>query len=234
MTSFAWMPLLLTGLAVPADTVGDLQITPITHASVIFEWQGHVVYVDPWGRGDFTGQPKADLILITHAHGDHLDPAQIARSSKEGTIVIAPLSVQAQVTQARVLRNGEKTEALGIGIEAIPAYNLVRGPSPERRFHPKGEGNGYVLSFGDRRVYVSGDTECTPAMKALRDIDVAFICMNLPYTMTPEEAAECVNAFRPKVVYPYHCQGTDLNLFKSKVDSGIEVRIVDWYAGASQ
>ncbi len=231
MIALTWVPLLLTALTAPADTAGDIEIVPITHASLILEWEGHVVYVDPWGRGDFSGQPKADLILITHTHGDHLDLGQIAESSKENTILIGPMAVQEQVTQARILRNGEKTEVLGIGIEAVPAYNIQRGPSPGRLYHPKGEGNGYVLTMGSQRVYISGDTECTPEMQALHDIDVAFLCMNLPYTMTADEAAGCVNAFHPKVVYPYHYRGTDLQAFKAKVSPDTEVRIANWYPG---
>ncbi|MFZ0429400.1 MAG: MBL fold metallo-hydrolase [Acidobacteriota bacterium] len=230
MLILSWIPLLFAVLPASVDQVGDVEVVPITHASLILKWQGRVVYVDPVSRGaDYSGQPKADLILITHTHGDHLDLGQITQSSKEGTLVIGTLAVQQQVTQARVLRNGEKTEALGIGIEAVPAYNLVRGPSEGRFYHPRGEGNGYVLTFGTQRVYISGDTECTPEMKALRDIDIAFVCMNLPYTMAPDEAAECVNAFHPKVVYPYHSRGTDLQAFQSKVDPGTEVRLLEWY-----
>ena len=230
MLILSWIPLLFAVLPASVDQVGDVEVVPITHASLILKWQGRVVYVDPVSRGaDYSGQPKADLILITHTHGDHLDLGQITQSSKEGTLVIGTLAVQQQVTQARVLRNGEKTEALGIGIEAVPAYNFVRGPSEGRFYHPRGEGNGYVLTFGTQRVYISGDTECTPEMKALRDIDIAFVCMNLPYTMAPDEAAECVNAFHPKVVYPYHSRGTDLQAFQSKVDPGIEVRLLEWY-----
>jgi L-ascorbate metabolism protein UlaG (beta-lactamase superfamily) len=232
MMILTWIPLLLAALPAPANTVGDIEIVPVTHASLILKWQGHVIYVDPVSRGaDYSGQPKADLILITHTHGDHLDPGQIARSSKDDTIVVGPLAVQEQVTQARILRNGEKIQELGIGIQAIPAYNIKRGPSEGRLYHPRGEGNGYVLTMGSQRVYISGDTECTPEMKALHDIDVAFVCMNLPYTMPPEEAAECVNAFHPRVVYPYHYRGSDLQAFKSKVGPDTEVRIVDWYPG---
>ncbi len=232
MMILTWIPLLLAALPAPADTVADIEIVPITHASLILKWQDKVVYVDPVSRGaDYTGQPKADLILITHTHGDHLDLGQIVRSSKDDTIVVGPLAVQEQVTQTRILKNGEKIRELGIGIQAIPAYNIERGPSPGRLYHPRGEGNGYVLTMGSQRVYISGDTECTPEMKALRNIDIAFVCMNLPYTMPPEEAAECVNAFRPKVVYPYHYRGSDLKVFESKVGPDTEVRIRDWYPG---
>lgn len=208
----------------------DVRIIPITHASLILTWEGKTIHVDPWSRGDYEGQPKADLILITDSHGDHMDLKQIAEVSKEGTVILAPLAVQATVTQAEVLKNGESTTMMGIGIEAVPMYNLKRGPDPGRLYHPKGRGNGYILTLGETRVYISGDTACTPEMKQLKDIDIAFVCMNLPYTMPPEEAAECVNAFKPSVVYPYHSRGSDLEVFKKAVTApGVDVRVLDWY-----
>jgi len=208
----------------------DVRIIPITHASLILTWEGKTIHVDPWSRGDYEGQPKADLILITDSHGDHMDLKQIAEVSKEDTVILAPLAVQATVTQAEVLKNGESTTMMGIGIEAVPMYNLKRGPDPGRLYHPKGRGNGYILTLGETRVYISGDTACTPEMKQLKDIDIAFVCMNLPYTMPPEEAAECVNAFKPAVVYPYHSRGSDLEVFKKAVTApGVDVRVLDWY-----
>ncbi len=149
---------------------------------------------------------------------------------KSDTVIIAPAAVQKTVTEARILNNGETTEVLGVQIEAIAMYNFQRGPQPGQLYHTKGRGNGYILSFGSERIYLSGDTECIPEMKQLKDIDVAFICMNLPYTMTPQEAAECVNTFRPKVVYPYHYGDSDLNAFKEAVTApGTQVKILDWY-----
>jgi L-ascorbate metabolism protein UlaG (beta-lactamase superfamily) len=210
-------------------TSGPVEITPIVHASFLMKWDGKVIHVDPVSQGDYTGQPKADLILLTDIHGDHLDLGQIAALSREDTIIVAPLAVQQQVSQARVLKNGKSMDVLGIHIEAIPMYNLERGPSAGRVYHEKGRGNGYILTLGDQRIYISGDTACTPEMKAVRDIDVALVCMNLPYTMPPEEAAACVNAFRPKVVIPYHYRGSDLEAFRKGVDSGIEVQLLDWY-----
>lgn len=234
ITYLTLLPVLVAFSVVPAsvETDGDLEIVPITHASLVFKWGGRVVYVDPWSQGDYTGQPAADLILVTDVHGDHLDRAQIAQSSKPETVILGPPAVQEQVAQAQVIRNGETTDILGIGVEAVPMYNLVRGPSEGRLYHTKGRGNGYVLTFGERRVYISGDTECVPEMKGLRNIDIAFVCMNLPYTMPPEEAAECVNEFRPRVVYPYHYRDSDLQIFKSNVDPEIEVRVLDWYPAA--
>lgn len=219
------LPLLLT-----SPRVGEVEIVPITHGSLILKWQGKVIYVDPWSRGDYAGQPRADLILVTDIHGDHMDPEQIAKVTRSNTIVVAPAEVQKTIQQARTLNNGEEIHLQGINIEALPMYNLKRGPEPGKLYHTKGRGNGYILSLGNERVYISGDTECIPEMKQLENIDVAFVCMNLPYTMTPEEAAQCVNAFQPKVVYPYHYRGSDLDAFKSAVSApGVEVRVLDWY-----
>lgn len=208
----------------------DVEIIPIQHASMILKWQDQVIHVDPWSQGNYEGQPQADLILLTDVHGDHLDLKQIAEVSKPDTVVISPLSVQESVTQAGILQNGDSTTVYGIGIEAIPMYNLKRGPSEGRLYHERGRGNGYLLKLGTSRVYISGDTACTPEMKALTDVDIAFISMNLPYTMTPEEAAECVNAFKPRIVYPYHYRGSDLEKFRSSVTApGVEVVLLDWY-----
>ncbi len=213
---------------------GELKITPVTHGSVMLEWSAKVIHVDPWSQGDYSGLPKADLILITDIHGDHMDPKAIASLKKEGTVIIAPEAVAKTVTEAKVLRNGEKTTVnLGkpLAVEAVPMYNLTRGPSPGQLYHTQGRGNGYVLDFGGKRVYFSGDTECVPEMKALRNVDIAFLCMNLPYTQTPQEAAECIKSFRPKIVYPYHYRGQDPQVFADalKGEKGIEVRLRDWY-----
>ncbi len=210
---------------------GMLKITPVTHGSLMLEFKGKVIHVDPWGRGDYSGLPKADLVLITDIHGDHLDPAQVQRLKKSGTRIVAPQSVARTVTEALVLRNGQKKEVAGLEIEAVPMYNHKRGPSPGKLYHDKGRGNGYVLTLGDKRVYISGDTACIPEMKALTGIDIAFVTMNLPYTMPPEEAAECVAAFKPKIVYPYHYRGSDLSVFTRALEAhpDIEVRIRDWY-----
>jgi len=146
------------------------------------------------------------------------------------TVVIAPPVVAEKLPGARVLRNGESTSAGPIQIEALPMYNLKRGPAPGQLYHEKGRGNGYVLTYGGLRLYISGDTEVTPEMKSLKNIDAALLCMNLPYTMPPEEAAEGAKAFRPKVAIPYHYRGSDLAVFeKALAGSGIEVKILDWY-----
>ena len=222
--------LVLLALLLAPPAVKDVEIVPITHGSLILKWQEKVIHVDPWSRGDYEGQPAADLILVTDVHGDHMDPAQIAKVSKADAIIVAPAAVQKTVRKARVLNNGEQTDVFGIKIEAVSMYNLKRGPRAGELFHTRGRGNGYVLTLGDQRIYISGDTACTPEMKRLADIDIAFVCMNLPYTMTPREAAGCVNAFKPRVVYPYHYRGSDLNAFKEAVTSAaVEVRILDWY-----
>ena len=222
------LPLLLSVLLIPTE--GNVQVIPITHGSVVLQWEGKVIHVDPWSQGDYDGVPQADLILVTDIHGDHMDPDQISKVRKANTVIIAPAAVQKTVTQARVLGNGESVEILGARIEAIPMYNLKRGPEEGKLYPDKGRGNGYIVKLGDQRFYFSGDTECIPEMKALKDIDVAFVSMNLPYTMTPEEAAGCVNAFAPKVVYPYHYRGSDMDVFKNSVTAGgVEVKLLDWY-----
>ncbi len=223
-----YFSLLLALFLLPTE--GQVEITPITHGSLVLTWQNKTIYVDPWSQGNYENIPPADLILITDIHADHMDPEQIAKVRKSGTRIIAPAAVQKTLTDAQILNNGETTEVIGIQIEATPMYNLQRGPQPGQLYHTKGRGNGYILSFGNQRVYLSGDTECIPEMKRLRDIDVAFVSMNLPYTMPPEEAAGCVNAFKPKVVYPYHYGDSNLNAFKEAVtDPGIQVRIFNWY-----
>ena len=219
--------LLLLALSTPFGV--GVEIKPIHHGSLVLKYKGKVIHVDPWSRGNYGGVAKADLVLITDIHSDHMDPKQIQEVTKPGTIIIAPEAVQKAVTKAQVLRNGETTGLLGIQVEAIAMYNLKRGPVPGKLYHTKGRGNGYLLTLGQERVYISGDTECVPEIRALKNVDIAFICMNLPYTMPPQEAARCINSFAPKVVYPYHHRGSELEEFKSGVRAGTEVRILDWY-----
>jgi L-ascorbate metabolism protein UlaG (beta-lactamase superfamily) len=213
-----------------STSADPVKITPLYHASVMIEAGGKTIYVDPAKPAKLAGLPKADLILITHIHYDHFDPELIATLSKAGTVVIAPPSVVEKMPAAKAISNGQTQHWEQWTIEAVPAYNLVRGPSAGQLYHPKGRDNGYVLTYGGKRFYFSADTEGTPEMRALKNIDVAFICMNLPYTMPPEEAAEAVKAFHPRVVIPYHYRGSDLELFKQKLaGSGIEVRLLEWY-----
>lgn len=222
------------GQAQTFDTAaGPVRITPIYHASVLLQAGGKNVYVDPVRPGNFDSLPKADLILITHDHPDHMDPTTISQLSKSGTTIIAPRAVAETVTTADPMANGETKTWGAWTIEAVPAYNLKRGPDPGMFYHPKGRGNGYVLTYGGKRFYFSGDTEGVPEMRALKNIDVAFVCMNLPYTMTPEEAADAVKAFHPRVVIPYHDRGTDTSVFQRDLQgTGIEVRILNWYPKA--
>ncbi len=213
---------------------GDLVIHPINHATLALGWKSLTLYVDPVGGSErFASLPKPDLIVLTDIHGDHLNADTLKAVSGEKTVLVAPAAVATQLpadlrSRTTVLTNGESKSLLGIGIEAVPMYNTT----PERaNYHTKGRGNGYVLSFADKRVYLSGDTEDIPEMRALKNIDAAFLCMNLPYTMTVEQAASAVRAFRPKIVYPYHYRGSDLAKFKKLVgdDVGVEVRLQDWY-----
>jgi L-ascorbate metabolism protein UlaG (beta-lactamase superfamily) len=216
----------------PATMIGDIKVVPIYHGSVLFEANGKSIYFDPWSKGDFTGLPKADLILISDIHQDHLDEAAINLVKADKTVIWGPQAVKDQyagVTQ--VIANGETKTWEGISIEAVPMYNIQRGPEPGKLFHDKGRGNGYVLTINNKRIYLSGDTECTPEMKDLKNIDAAFVCMNLPYTMPPEEAVECVKSFRPKTLFPFHHRDSNLETVKSslKDEKDIEVKILNWY-----
>jgi L-ascorbate metabolism protein UlaG (beta-lactamase superfamily) len=211
---------------------GKVKITPIRHASVLIEAGGKAIHIDPNTPGNYEGLPKADLILITDIHGDHMDPKAIANIKGSSAQIIAPKAVAEKLNDSAVqtLDNGAKKTWEKWTIEAIPMYNLKRGPAEGKLYHDKGRGNGYVLTYGGKRFYFSGDTENIPEMRALKNIDVAFICMNLPYTMTPEEAAEAVRAFSPKVAIPYHYRGSDVNAFKTALaNTKTEVRLIDWY-----
>ncbi len=207
---------------------GDLKITFIGHASLYFTFGGKVIHVDPVGRyADYAALPKADVILVGHEHTDHFDPATIALISTEKTkLVLTPLCA-AKLGRGIAMKNGEERHVEGIRIEAVPAYNLVHMRSPGLPYHPKGDGNGYILTFGDKRVYVAGDTENIPEMKALGRIDCAFLPMNLPYTMTPEMAADAARMVKPQILYPYHTGETDTAKIVAllKGEKGIEVRI---------
>lgn len=204
---------------------GDLKMTFIAHGTLMFTFGEKVIHIDPVSMfgTDYSILPKADLILVTHEHGDHLDVKTIQAISTADTTIITNQASAKNLPAATVMKNGDTQTVLGIAIEAIPAYNL------EKQFHPKGNGNGYLLTFGDKRVFVAGDTENVLEIKALKDIDVAFLPMNQPYTMTPEQVADVARAMQPKVLYPYHFSQTDPDeLVKLlKEEKGIEVRIRD-------
>lgn len=203
-------------------SMDDLEIYCIGHGTLMFSYMEKIIHVDPWTRfTDYKNMPKADIILITHEHGDHLDKTAIETLKKESTEIVLTEICFKQVGEGTVMKNGDIKTISGFKIEAVPAYNL------EKPFHPKGNGNGYVITFGNKKVYVAGDTENIPEMKKLKDIDIAFLPMNLPFTMTPEMVADAARAFKPKILYPYHYGQTDtsklVDLLKNEKD--IEVRI---------
>jgi L-ascorbate metabolism protein UlaG (beta-lactamase superfamily) len=215
------------------DTVmtsqGPAELYFLGHGTLMIIFSGRVIHIDPWSSmADYSGLPPADLILITHQHGDHLDPATVAKIRKEGTEIFCNALSAAQLSGARVMKNGDAAISGDIRIEAVPAYNIKHERSPGSPFHPKGEGNGYVLTLGDKRIYIAGDTEDIPEMANLKDIDVAFLPMNLPYTMSPEMVARAVGLFHPPVIYPYHYGDTDASVLLQLVDTATtEVRIRD-------
>jgi L-ascorbate metabolism protein UlaG (beta-lactamase superfamily) len=207
---------------------GNLEITFIGHGTLMFAFDGKVVHIDPWSRFvDYSTMPKADLILITHEHRDHLDPEAIDHIRTNATTVVVTDKCAAAVENPVVMHNGDVNTFAGLEIQAVPAYNIVHMRSEGAPYHPKGDGNGYVITFGDTRVYVAGDTENIPEMSDLKDIDIAFLPMNLPYTMTPEMVADAAKSFKPRILYPYHFGDTDTSkltdLLKNQPD--IEVRI---------
>lgn len=216
-----------------ATDSGDVVFHPVNHASFVMRWNGKWIYNDPvGGSGPYRGIPSADLILVSHTHGDHYDASTLSSIKSADTVLIAPQSVvngmPASLKRgATVLANGESVDVIGITVEAVPAYNSR---------HPKGSGNGYVLNIGGKRIYMSGDTEDVAEMRALKDIEVAFLCMNVPFTMTITAAASAVREFQPRIVYPYHYRNQDstyanLETFKELVgkEGGTEVRARKWY-----
>ncbi len=214
-------------------------INPVEHASMVLNWDGTIIYVDPVGGKEmFSKYTEPDMVLITDIHGDHMDIPTLEAIALEKTILFAPKAVFEKLPESlqnktQVINNGDLINDFEMSIEAIPMYNL----RPEAlKFHEKGRGNGYVLERNGKRIYISGDTEDIPEMRNLKNIDIAFVCMNLPYTMTVEKAVEGVLAFKPKTVYPYHYRGTegmsDVAKFKSLVEAGdpeIKVTQLDWY-----
>jgi L-ascorbate metabolism protein UlaG (beta-lactamase superfamily) len=207
---------------------GDLEITFLGHGSLLFRHGGKNVYVDPFSRvADYSKLPKADVILITHEHRDHLDPGALAEIRTKTTGVVHTVLCEGAIESGIAMRNGDMTVVQGLGVEAVPAYNLVHRRESGDPFHRCGDGNGYILTFGGLRVLVAGDTENTPELKAVRGIDVAFLPMNLPYTMTPEMVADVALVIRPKILYPYHFGDTDASrLVKLLRDHPeIEVRV---------
>jgi L-ascorbate metabolism protein UlaG (beta-lactamase superfamily) len=207
---------------------GELKIFFVGHGSLFLTFGGKVIHIDPVGaEGDYARLPKADLILVTHEHYDHLDPEALKTLRKDGTQIVVSPSCAGKLKDAVIMKNGERRTFLGFEVEAVPAYNIVHKRPDGNLFHPKGEGNGYVINVAGKRIYVAGDTEAIPEMKDLKNIDIAFLPMNLPYTMSPEMTAEAARTIRPAVLYPYHFGDTDtgrlLKLLKG--EPGIEVRV---------
>jgi len=212
---------------------GQVVFHPVDHASMVVETPGGVIYVDPVGGAEaYQGKPQPSLILITHEHGDHFDlptlqalPA-VAIIANPAVHAMLPAAMQSRAT---AMANGDQAQAIGMLIEAVPAYNTSSG---KQQYHPQGRDNGYVLTIGDKRFYIAGDTEDTPEMRALENIEVAFLPMNLPYTMTVQQAADAVGDFRPVSVFPYHHRGSDVQEFARLVeasDAGSLVVIANWY-----
>ncbi|PKV51465.1 L-ascorbate metabolism protein UlaG (beta-lactamase superfamily) [Aquimarina sp. MAR_2010_214] len=227
-----------TAKEIPKKPVSDIIIDPITHATTILEWNGKTIYIDPAGGAKaFKNKKLADLVLITDIHSDHMDIETLDSLDLSKAEIIAPQAVAEKLPAKYtdhliILNNGEIKEVQGISIEAVPMYNLRE---EALKYHDKGRGNGYIITLGKKRLYFSGDTEDIPEMRALQYIDMAFICMNLPYTMTVESAASAVLDFKPKQVYPYHYRGTeglsDVAKFKELVSRNPDIEVVqlDWY-----
>ena len=233
----------LTSAAFGQDLIptskGDIKITPILHGTLVLEYEGKTIYVDPYGGASlFSGQKSPDIVLITDIHGDHHNQETLDGLDLKNAIIVAPKAVAEKLPSGssksiQVINNGETETISGINISAIPMYNL---PETDDSRHPKGRGNGYIVQLGNKKVYLSGDTEDIPEMRSLKGIDVAFVCMNLPYTMDINQAADAVSDFKPSIVYPYHYRGTeglaDVEEFKLIVNSKapeVEVRLGNWY-----
>ncbi|SNR52225.1 L-ascorbate metabolism protein UlaG, beta-lactamase superfamily [Lutibacter agarilyticus] len=245
--TYLYIVLLLNIITIHSQTfeifkteIGTLKIQPILHGSMVLTFQDKTIYVDPYGDSKLYNNIKApDIILITDIHGDHLDLETLDSINTSKAIFITPQAVADKLpekykSQINILNNGQGIHRLDFYIKAVPMYNLPVDPPSKK--HPKGRGNGYLLNIDNLQIYISGDTEDIPEMRMLENIDIAFVCMNLPYTMTVEQAASAVLEFKPKVVYPYHYRGTnglsDVKQFKKLVNEknkNIEVRLANWY-----
>jgi L-ascorbate metabolism protein UlaG (beta-lactamase superfamily) len=243
VAAYLWWPRTMAARPVPdviAAVGGDLTISPIAHGTLQIEHGEHAILVDPTSRARFDGAGRSlrvnyqglkppTIVLVTHDHPDHydLDLLRALRTDKGAPpSVVGPPAVASHLAGAVSIENRESKFVNGVRFDGVPMYNTLG----QEKYHEKGDGNGYVISLGGKRIYIAGDTACTTEMRTLRDIDIAFLPMNLPYTMTPSEAAECANAFKPAIVYPYHYSGQDPKAFEAAVKgSGIGVRLRDWY-----
>ena len=243
MKKLAPFLLLITSFVFAQDIIktksGNLEITPVLHGTLVLEYNGTTIYVDPYGGASvFEGLNVPDIILITDIHGDHHNQKTLDSLNVGNATFVVPQAVADKLpggwtSQTTVIGNDETKSIKNISITALPMYNL---PETDDSRHPKGRGNGYVLTFSDKRIYISGDTEDIPEMRSLKNIDVAFVCMNMPYTMNVEQAADAVAEFKPAIVYPYHYRGrpdmSDTEQFKmliEKAASNVEVRLRNWY-----
>ena len=209
-------------------TAGPLAITFIGHGSLMLKWKGMILHVDPFGRqADYSQLPRADIILLTHEHGDHMDMSVLTKIVTTDTRMIYTRKCEQQTPGGIVMKNGDKIVIRDIDVEAVPAYNRIHARENGEVYHPRGEGNGYVLTFADLRIYIAGDTEDIPEMSELTNIDIAFLPMNLPYTMTPEMATRAALSFKPRILYPYHYGSTTTSKLVKLLgaEKGMEVRI---------
>ena len=209
-------------------SAGDLELFFIGHSSLMMTFHGKIIHFDPYGKkADYTKLPKADLIFVTHDHNDHFDLAALQNIQKKGTVVVLPPICSDRVPEGWIMENGETMTVQGIEVKAVPAYNIVHKRENGQAFHPKGLGNGYILTFGDKRIYVAGDTENIPEMKTLKGISCAFLPMSVPSTMTPEMVADAAKTLKPKILYPYHYNETDPTRITEllKNTPAVEVRI---------
>lgn len=232
LLTFATMSISVISQEMPAvdkinTSAGIVEMHFIGHGSLMFSINGFVIYIDPVrSSGSYENRPKADLILVTHEHSDHLDTDLISSLRKESTEILCNAKSAASVKGAQSVKPGDSKLINGYSVMTVPAYNIKNERAPGQPFHPKGSGNGYVLTIGDKKFYVAGDTENIPEMKELKKIDVAFLPMNLPYTMTPEMVADAARSFKPAILYPYHYGSTNTSAIVSLLkDSAIEVRI---------
>jgi L-ascorbate metabolism protein UlaG (beta-lactamase superfamily) len=210
-------------------SAGTLSITFLGHASLMLTFNGMNIFIDPFGQvADYSSLPKADLVVSTHEHHDHLDPQALAAICTPSTSLVLNPPGASQVGRGKSMRNGDKSTVEGLNIEAVPAYNIRHKREDGQPFHPKGVGNGYILTFGNIRLYIAGDTENIPEMKDIKDISIAFLPMNLPYTMSPEMVADAAKVIKPSILYPYHFGKTDtsklVELLKDEKDIEIRVR----------
>lgn len=214
---------------IPAPDGKEVKITFLQHASLLLEYNGLHIYSDPVSNFDdcnidYTKLPQADLILVSHDHYDHLDLAAIDDILSPDTKIVCNSTSAEKIENATVMKNGNTLKILSnIDIEAVAAYNITEG---HLQFHPRHRDNGYILTLGGLRIYIAGDTEDTPDAYSIKNIDVAFLPVNQPYTMTLEQASKLARGIAPAILYPYHYTDTDIaQLPKLLSNTNIDVRL---------